>query len=124
MRFSFWVGKSKSGISMAKKPRAKKAAAAPAQSDGGIDESALTKGEIRKLNALRKSVGDGLGEQVFTKWLEKRKSAAGGAEPTDKNADMIAEAIVSLIDNKGLRVRRGGYLVTRGRGRVIVTPAT
>ena len=111
---------------MAKKPRAKKAKAAPtpAQSNGGIDESALTKGELRKLNALRRSVGDTLGEQVFTKWLEKRQSAAGGADPTDKNADIIAEAIVRLIDEKGLRIRRGGYLVTRGRGRVIVTPAT
>ena len=119
-------GESVSGTSMAKKPRAKKAKAAPtpAQSNGGIDESALTKGELRKLNALRRSVGDTLGEQVFTKWLEKRQSAAGGADPTDKNADIIAEAIVRLIDEKGLRIRRGGYLVTRGRGRVIVTPAT
>ncbi|MEJ2230017.1 MAG: hypothetical protein P8X46_02395 [Nitrospirales bacterium] len=110
---------------MAKKPRAKKAAsAAPEQSSGGIDESALTKGELRKLNALRKSVGDALGDQTFTKWLEKRAKQGGGAEATDKNADMIAETIVNLIDEKGLRIRRGGYLVTRGRGRVIVTPAT
>jgi hypothetical protein len=107
---------------MAKTPRAKKAA--PAQSDGGIDESSLTKGELRKLNALRKSVGDTLGDQVFTKWLDKRAKQAGGADPTDKNAELIAEAIVGLIDEKGLRIRRGGYLVTRGRGRVIVTPAT
>ena len=109
---------------MAKKPRAKKAAPAPATPEGGIDEGVLTKGELRKLNALRKSVGDTLGEQVFAKWLEKRRSAAGGADETDKNAEMIAEAIVGLIDEKGLRIRRGGYLVTRGRGRVIVTPAT
>jgi hypothetical protein len=111
---------------MAKKPRAKKAKAAPAPatSEGGIDEGVLTKGELRKLNALRKSVGDTLGEQVFAKWLEKRRSAAGGADETDKNADLIAETVVSLIDEKGLKIRRGGYLVTRGRGRVIVTPAT
>ena len=109
---------------MAKKPRAKKAqSAAPATSNGGIDESALTKGELRKLNALRKSVGDTLGEQTFAKWLEKRASRAGGAEATDKNAELIADALVGLINEKGLRIPRGGYLVTRGRGRVIVTSA-
>ena len=36
-----------------------------------IDETGLTKGQVRKLNALRKSVGDDLAEEVFTKWLER-----------------------------------------------------
>ena len=31
----------------------------------GINESKLSKGQVRKLNALRKSVGDALGEEVF-----------------------------------------------------------
>ena len=30
-----------------------------------IDETALTKGQARKLNTLRKSAGDALGEEVF-----------------------------------------------------------
>ena len=30
-----------------------------------IDESTLTKGQLRKLNALRKSVGDEIGAQVL-----------------------------------------------------------
>ena len=30
-----------------------------------IDESALTKGQLRKLNALRNSVGDEVGERAF-----------------------------------------------------------
>ena len=30
-----------------------------------IDETGLTKGLVRKLNALRKSVGDDLAEEVF-----------------------------------------------------------
>ncbi len=30
-----------------------------------IDETGLTKGQVRKLNALRKSVGDDLAEEVF-----------------------------------------------------------
>jgi hypothetical protein len=106
---------------MAKKPRTKKSKAAPA-SNGGIDESALTKGELRKLNALRKSVGETLGEQTFAKWLEK-KAKGTASEPDDRNALLIADALVGLINEKGLRIPRGGYVVTRGRGRVIVTQA-
>ena len=30
-----------------------------------IDEGALTKGQLRKLNALRKSVGEEVGERAF-----------------------------------------------------------
>ena len=37
-----------------------------------IDETGLAKGLVRKLNALRKSVGDDLAEEVFEKWLESR----------------------------------------------------
>lgn len=33
-----------------------------------IDENTLTKGQLRILNALRKSVGNVLGEEVFGKW--------------------------------------------------------
>ena len=32
-----------------------------------IDHSTLTKGQIRKLNALRKSVGNDIAEDAFTK---------------------------------------------------------
>ena len=35
-----------------------------------IDEEKLTKGEIRKLNALRKSIGENIGEEAFMKWYE------------------------------------------------------
>ena len=36
-----------------------------------MDESALTKGQLRKLNALKKSVGDDIGTKAFSKWLNK-----------------------------------------------------
>lgn len=106
---------------MAKKARAKKAAATQA-SNSGIDESALTKGERRKLNALRKSVGDKLAEATFAKWLKKQSAEQTGVAE-DKNAILIADALVKLIQDKNLRIPRGGYLVTRGRGRVIVAQA-
>ena len=107
---------------MARKARAKKAAATHT-SNSGIDENALTKGEVRKLNALRRSIGDKLGEEAFAKWLKRRKSAQTNVDE-DKNAALIADALIKLIEERNLRIPRGGYLVTRGRGRVIVEQPT
>ncbi len=108
----------------AKKTRAPKAkkTQAPQKTVAAIDEAALTKGELRKLNALRKSIGDEIGEQAFSKWL-KSKPKAGAAAPRDRNAELIAETLGKLVLSGGLRIPRGGYVVTRGRGRVIVTRA-
>ena len=39
-----------------------------------LDESALNKGEMRKLNALRKSEGEDFGTEVFIKWLLQKKT--------------------------------------------------
>ena len=36
-----------------------------------IDETGLTKGLVRKLTALRKSVGDDLAEEVLGRWLAR-----------------------------------------------------
>ncbi len=102
---------------MAKKRNAK--SAEPTAAKPTIDESALTKGQLRKLNALRKSVGYKLGEEAFAKWLKKQGKAKNNA-PEDRNAALVAETLMKLIDEKKLRIPRGGYLVTRGRGRVIV----
>ena len=46
----------------------------------GIDESGLTKVQVRKLNALRKSVGDALGEEALRKWLKQNRHGVGAAE--------------------------------------------
>ena len=46
----------------------------------GINESKLTKGQVRKLNALRKSVGDALAEEVFGKWLAQQAKAPAPPE--------------------------------------------
>lgn len=102
---------------MARKPKAKTAQVATTGSK--IDESALTKGELRKLRGLRKSVGSKLGDDTFAKWFRKKEAAQGNV-PEDRNAALIAETLIKLIEEKKLRIPRGGYLVTRGRGRVIV----
>ncbi len=84
-------------------------------------ETDLTKGQLRKLNALRKSVGPDIGERAFAQWLKRAnagKSAAG-----DKTSAQIAEALQAALGRKGLSIPRGGYLIKRGRGRVLVERA-
>lgn len=81
-----------------------------------IDETALTKGQLRKLNALRKSLGPSIADEAFAKWLGQ----AADTSDTDQNAEVIADALWALIQEGKLTIRRGGYLVRRGRKRVIV----
>lgn len=83
-----------------------------------IDEDTLTKGQRRKLNALKKSVGDEVGERAFAQWFSSQGSPA--ASKIDENATLIAETLWPLVKEKTLAIPRGGYLLRRGRGRVIV----
>ena len=83
-----------------------------------LDEKALTKGELRKLNAIRKSVGEDIGDKAFVEWLRKKPVVM--IELEDKNATLIADTLMPLIEQNKLRIPRGGYLILRGRGRVIV----
>ncbi len=87
----------------------------------GIIQTSLTKGQIRKLNALRKSVGPAIGERAFAHWLKGVNAERSSAE--DKTSAQIAEALQAALGREGLSIPRGGYLITRGRGRVIVTRA-
>ena len=84
-----------------------------------FDEDALSKGQLRKLNALRKTLGDDdIAREAFAKWLEKYGASAG-----DKHAAALAVMVLRAIQSEGLQLPRGGYIVRRGRGRVIVEPA-
>ena len=86
----------------------------------GIDETALNKGETRKLAALRKSVGDLVADRAFAEWYSQ-KASAKAASPVDRNAELIATTLAPLAKAGKLRIGHGGYLVRRGRGRVIVS---
>ena len=64
----------------------------------------LTKGQVRKLNALRKSVGDDLAEEVFAKWLEREAASSAKSKP-DPVAMKIVEAL-DLATHRTLRMTR------------------
>ena len=87
-----------------------------AKSKGTADEKSLTKGEIRKLNALRKSIGEELGDEAFAKWYAQRKK---DVETSDPNIALIEGALNPLI--KKISIARGSaYAIRRGRGRFII----
>ena len=81
-----------------------------------VDDGGLTKGQLRKLNALRKSLGDDIAERAFADWMETQDSELS----EDKNAGRIIDALLPLIETGKLRIPRGGYILRRGRGRVII----
>ena len=88
------------------------------KSKKGVNDSRLSKGELRKLTALRKSLGDDIANRAFAEWFSRRQD--GAAPAADKNARTISEALQPLIEDSRLAIPRGGYLVRRGRGRVII----
>ena len=80
-----------------------------------IDQSTLTKGQVRKLNALRKSVGNDIGEKAFGKWLATQSKAT--KEVRDPVADVLVAALANLKDDNSFRLGRKGYVVRRAKGK-------
>ena len=83
-----------------------------------IDETKLTKGQLRKLNALRKSVGDALGEEAFGKWLAHQATLPPKSKPKpDPVAVKIIEAFAGLESDPKFRLGNYGYTIRRVKGR-------
>jgi hypothetical protein len=80
-----------------------------------IDHSTLTKGQIRKLNALRKSVGDDIAEEAFSKWMISQSQTP--KEAHDPVADALVTALDQFKDDKTFRLGRKGYVVKRSKGK-------
>ena len=89
-------------------------------SSRAIDEGSLTKGQLRKLTALRKSVGDEIGERTFAAWLASQGTVD---RKEDGNAATIVDTLWPLVEQGALAIPRGGYLLRRGRGRIVVEAA-
>ncbi|MCY4515492.1 MAG: hypothetical protein OXC69_10245 [Candidatus Tectomicrobia bacterium] len=80
-----------------------------------IDETTLTKGQARKLNALRRSVGEELGEEVFGKWMALQATAS--APKADAVALKIEEALAGFAGDRKFKLGLYGYTVRRARGK-------
>ena len=81
-----------------------------------IDETGLTKGLVRKLTALRKSVGDDLAEEVFTKWLKREASSQENGNP-DPVAMKIVEALAGFEKDPTFKLGNHGYTLRRAKGK-------
>ena len=80
-----------------------------------IDQSTLTKGQIRKLNALCKSVGDDIAEDAFGKWMKSQTKTP--KEVRDPVADALVSALAHLNHDKGFKLGNKGYVVRRAKGK-------
>ena len=81
-----------------------------------IDETGLTKGQARKLNALRKSVGDELAEEVFAKWLE-RGAGSQAKSKSDPVAMTIVNALAGFENDPKFKLGNHGYTLRRAKGK-------
>ena len=81
-----------------------------------IDETGLTKGLVRKLNALRKSVGDDLAEEVFARWLEREAASQARTKP-DPVAMKIVEALAGFENDPKFNLGNHGYTLGRAKGK-------
>ena len=70
---------------------------------------------MRKLTALRRSVGDKLGEDVFLKWLAQQ--AAVAAPKADPVARKIEEALAGFANDRSFDLGVYGYSIRRARGK-------
>ncbi len=80
-----------------------------------IEQTTLTKGQVRKLNALRKSVGNDIGEDAFGKWMKTLSKTP--KDVRDAVADALVAALWNLKDNKNIRLGRKGYVIRRAKGK-------
>ena len=81
-----------------------------------IDETGLTKGLVRKFNALRKSVGDDLAEEVFAKWLESQATSQAKDKP-DPVAMKIVAALTGFENDPKFNLGNHGYTLRRAKGK-------
>ena len=81
-----------------------------------MQESKLTKGQVRKLKALRKSLGDKIADPAFSKWLKTQTSGKTGGKP-DPVADTLVAALSNLTSDKSFKLGTKGYVVRRAKGK-------
>ena len=80
-----------------------------------INQSTLTKGQIRKLNALRKSVENDIADVAFGNWMQTQSKTP--KEVRDPVADALVAALSPLTSDKSFKLGTKGYVVRRAKGK-------
>ena len=81
-----------------------------------MDESKRTKGQLRKLEVLRESAGDALGNEVFTKRPAGQQEASASPKP-DSVAHRIEPALAGSETGPTFNPGRYGYTIRRAAGK-------
>lgn len=83
-----------------------------------IDEKALNKGELKKLGALRKSLGDEIANEAFAKWFANKATIA--VVKDDPVALQIQKALDPFLNDPKFKLGAYGYTVRKAKGRGVV----
>jgi hypothetical protein len=80
-------------------------------------DSELNKGQLRKLNAYRKSVNDNekAAQAMFKIFMDAQPVKATAS--VDKVSVKLVEALSSLANDKSVKLGRYGYTVRRAKGK-------
>ena len=81
-----------------------------------MNENSITKGQVRKLNALRKSLGNQIADKAFKEWL-KQQAKQAPAERADPVVNKLLAALKGLEKDKSINLGRKGYVIKRAKGR-------
>ena len=77
--------------------------------------SKLTKGQVRKLKALRKSLGNKIADLAFSEWL-KTQNPNKSVGKTDPVALKLEDSLKSLASKK-INLGTWGYTIKRSKGK-------
>ena len=81
-----------------------------------MNKKSLTKGQLRKLNALRKSLGNQIADKAFKEWM-KQQAKQAPAERADPVVNKLLAALKGLEKDKSINLGRKGYVIKRAKGR-------
>ena len=81
-----------------------------------MNKQSITKGQVRKLNALRKSLGNQIADKAFKEWL-KQQAKQAPAERADPVVNKLLAALKGLEKDKSINLGRKGYVIKRAKGR-------
>ena len=81
-----------------------------------MNKKSLSKGQLRKLNALRKSLGNQIADNAFMEWM-KQQAKQAPAERADPVVNKLMAALKGLEKDKSVNLGRKGYVIKRAKGR-------
>ena len=81
-----------------------------------MNKKSLSKGQLRKLNALRKSLGIQIADKAFNEWM-KQQAKQAPAERADPVVNKLMAALKGLEKDKSVNLGRKGYVIKRAKGR-------